>query len=553
MIYYIADLHFGHKNVLRFDNRPFADTDLMNEVMIQNWNACVKEEDTVYVLGDAFWKNEEESIRIMHRLNGHKHLILGNHDRVCGRLRFHWESIEPYAEIKDGDTLVILSHYPTMFYKNQHYGAVMLYGHVHNTEEWQLIEKWNHDLWERGIPSRMINVGCMMEYMGYTPRTLAELLRANPMPSFEIDGQDEEEQSDTVGEGETIQMRKLASVQKIWKIEPIEGADRIELAHVLGWQCVVNKDQFQPMDIGVYFEIDSFLPIRPEFEFLRSSSYKNTDIMGEGFRLRTMRFRGQISQGLLLPLDRFPEIPAGAAVGDDVTEILKVRKWEIEERATTGGTVVGTLPYDIPHTDETRVQEEPALIQAFAGLEYYISTKMDGSSHSIGVDENGFHVTGHNYEYKDDGSSSFFELVKARRYQEKVEAFAKKEGLKTLTIQGELCAPGIQKNRLRLTKPEWYVFTVRENGERVGLRRMLEVCEALGFNTVPIEEVDTDLPAKYPTVEALLDRADGEYPNGGKKEGIVVRPTEPVFCPLISASLSMKIVSNKYLLKNEGQ
>ena len=96
-------------------------------------------------------------------------------------------------------------------------------------------------------------------------------------------------------------MRKLASIQLIWKIEPIEGADRIELAHVLGWQCVVNKGQFQPMDIGVYFEIDSFLPIRPVYEFMRSSSYKKTDIMGEGFKLRTMRFRGQISQGLLLP------------------------------------------------------------------------------------------------------------------------------------------------------------------------------------------------------------------------------------------------------------
>ena len=346
-------------------------------------------------------------------------------------------------------------------------------------------------------------------------------------------------------------MRKLASVQRIWKIEPIEGADRIELAHVLGWQCVVNKGQFQPMDIGVYFEIDSFLPIRPEFEFMRTSSYKKTDIMGEGFRLRTMRFRGQISQGLLLPLSQVPEIPADAEIGTDVTDLLGVRKWEIEERATTGGTVIGTLPYDIPHTDETRVQEEPELIQAFAGLEYYISTKMDGSSHSIGIDENGFHVTGHNYEYKDDGNSSFYELVKARGYREKMEAFAKENGLTALTIQGELCAPGIQRNRLRLSKPEWYVFTVRENGKRVGLNRMLEVCAALGMEHVPIEEVGVDLPSKYPTVEALLERADGDYPNGGKKEGIVVRPTEPVFCPLISASLSMKIVSNKYLLKNE--
>ena len=347
-------------------------------------------------------------------------------------------------------------------------------------------------------------------------------------------------------------MRKLASIQRIWKIEPIEGADRIELAHVLGWQCVVNKGQFQPMDIAVYFEIDSFLPVRDVFEFMRSSSYKKTDIMGEGFRLRTMRFRGQISQGLLLPVSQFPEIPKDADVGNDVTELLGVRKWEIEERATTGGTVIGTLPYDIPHTDETRVQEEPELIQAFAGLEYYISTKMDGSSHSIGIDENGFHVTGHNYEYKDDGSSSFYKLVKAREYQAKMEDYMKVLDLKTLTIQGELCAPGIQQNRLRLTKPEWYVFTIRENGKRVGLKRMLQICEALDITPVPIEEVGTDLPSKYPTVEALLSRADGEYPNGGKKEGIVIRPTEPVFCPLISASLSMKVVSNKYLLKNDG-
>ena len=215
------------------------------------------------------------------------------------------------------------------------------------------------------------------------------------------------------------------------------------------------------------------------------------------------------------------------------------------------GTAIGTLPYDIPHTDETRVQEEPALIQAFAGLEYYISTKMDGSSHSIGIDENGFHVTGHNYEYKDDGASSFYELVKTRGYREKMEAFAKKENLTTFTVQGELCAPGIQQNRLRLIKPEWYVFTIRENGKRVGLRRMLEICDLLSFEHVPIEEVGMDLPSKYPTVEALLARADGDYPKGGKKEGIVVRPTEPVFCQLISASLSMKIVSNKYLLKNE--
>ena len=346
-------------------------------------------------------------------------------------------------------------------------------------------------------------------------------------------------------------MRKLASIQRIWNIEPIEGADRIELAHVLGWQCAVDKGQFKPMDLAVYFEVDSFLPVRPEFEFLRANSYRKTDIMGEGFRLRTMKFRGQISQGLLLPTDDFPELVEAAEVGTDVTESLGVKEWEIEERISTGGTMIGTLPYDIPHTDETRVQAEPDLIQAFAGLEYYISTKMDGSSHSVGIDENGFHVTGHNYEYKDDGKSPFYELIKSMHLQGKMESFARENALHTFTIQGELCAPGIQKNRLRLSKPEWYVFTIRENGKRVCLSRMLEICRTLGLQTVPIEEVGMDLPAKYPTVEALLERADGNYSNGGKKEGIVIRPTEPIYNELISASLSMKVVSNKYLLKNE--
>ena len=101
MIYYIADMHFGHENVIRFDDRPFADTEQMDEVLIQNWNERVTADDTVYVLGDAFWKNEENSIRIMQRLQGHKHLIQGNHDRVKGKLRPYWESIEQYAEVND--------------------------------------------------------------------------------------------------------------------------------------------------------------------------------------------------------------------------------------------------------------------------------------------------------------------------------------------------------------------------------------------------------------------------------------------------------------------
>lgn len=346
-------------------------------------------------------------------------------------------------------------------------------------------------------------------------------------------------------------MRKLASIQRIWDVIPIDGADSIELVKVMGWQCVAKKSEFKKNDLGVYFEIDSFLPVWPEFEFLRSNSYRNSDLMGEGFKLRTMKFKGQISQGLILPLNMFKELSPDLEIGTDVTELLGVRKWEIEERATTGGNIIGGLPYDVPRTDETRVQGEPDLIQAFAGLQYYISTKMDGSSHSISIDEDGFHVTGHNYEYKDDGTSSFYEYIKKKNYEYNMRHAMGRFNIKTLTIQGEFCAPGIQKNPLRLTKPEWYVFTIRENGERVGLERMCNLCSFMGMQTVPIEEVDFDLPSKYPTVESLLERADGNYSTGGRKEGIVVRPTEPIYNSIIGGPLSMKVVSNKYLLKQE--
>ena len=178
MIYYIADMHFGHKNILKYDKRPFADTEQMDEEIIRRWNERVCDDDTVYVLGDAFFKGEERSIEIMKRLNGHKRLIRGNHDRNNGKLLKLWESVSEYEEIKDGGHLVVLSHYPMMFYNHQHDGAVMLYGHVHNTREWELVEKCQQELLQMDIPARIINVGCMMDYMDYAPKTLDELLAA---------------------------------------------------------------------------------------------------------------------------------------------------------------------------------------------------------------------------------------------------------------------------------------------------------------------------------------------------------------------------------------
>ena len=121
----------------------------------------------------------------------------------------------------------------------------------------------------------------------------------------------------------------------------------------------------------------------------------------------------------------------------------------------------------------------------------------------------------------------------------------------SITVQGEWAGPGIQKNRLKLKEGNWFVFTALLDGKRVSLDSLLKIAEILKVDTVMIEERGYDLPSKYPTGEALLKRAEGQYPNGGAKEGIVIRPVNPVYSEKLRAPLSLKAVSNKYLLKNE--
>ena len=337
--------------------------------------------------------------------------------------------------------------------------------------------------------------------------------------------------------------RKLSSVQYVHDIFPIEGADRIECIGVLGWQCVAKKGEFAVGDLCVYFEIDSFLPEDERFAFLASTCFKHNDLLGDGYRLRTQRFRGQISQGLALPLSVLPD--GNWKIGDDVTELLGVRKWEVSERASSGGTIIGTLPAWVPKTEETRVQAEPKLIEEFRGIPYYISTKMDGTSMSMYRMDGQFGICGHNYELADDGKCSFWKWAHEHELEDRlIDA-----SLDNIVIQGEFCAAGIQGNPLTLKKPKWYVFTVRDScrGVRLGIKETIEVCKAIGLTVVPIEEYGEELP--YRSVESLLERARGLYGNGRIKEGIVVRPQTPIYSKTIGASLSMKVINNDYLIK----
>ena len=338
--------------------------------------------------------------------------------------------------------------------------------------------------------------------------------------------------------------RKLASIQYVHNITPIEGAEKIECVHVLGWQCVANKGQFSIGDKCIYMEVDSFLPVCERFEFLRASSFKENEIMGAGFRLKTMKFRGQISQGLVQPLEILPE--GKYEIGDDVTELLGIRKWEIEERVSNDGTVIAEFPSEISKTDELRVQSYPELIEEFKSVKgYYISTKMDGCSVTMYKSGDHFGVCGRNYEYADDDKCDMWKYAHEHRIEERL----KENNLDDIAIQGEFCGPGIQKNRLKLTEPEWYVFTVTDmnTNKRLSLDKLEEICKMLGLKMVPIEEVEEEF--KYRSVDELLERAKGKYNSGKNKEGIVIRPIEPIYSSTISGPLSMKVINNDYLLK----
>ena len=345
-------------------------------------------------------------------------------------------------------------------------------------------------------------------------------------------------------------MRQLASIQKIVYVEPIHDASAIELVHVLGWQCVIKKGEFAPGQFAVYCEIDSFLPIRPEFEFLRKTSYKKNDVMGEGFRLKTIRLRGVLSQGLLLPLTLLPE-GFEAVEGADVTDLLGIKKYE-EPESVGKNPQLQTIPAFISKTDEVRIQSEPALLQEFAGKPYYITTKLDGTSCTLGIDSDGsVHACGHNFEFVQDDSCSFWKY--ARQFVEPMQAYRQKMGYATLYFQGEFCGQGIQKNRLKLVKPEWFVFTMSACGKRRDLFKLLSAKDEIGFSIVPIEERGNDLLKKYPTLGALLARAEGEYSKGGQKEGIVIRPEATYLSPILyGRPLSIKVINNKFLLKEKG-
>lgn len=181
--YYISDLHFGHKNCLSFDNRKFKDIETHDQFIMDKWNETVNIDDDVYILGDVSWHNVTNTIDLLNNLNGNKHLIVGNHDKKFLRnrdFRERFVEIEPYKEISlddRGNKGIVLCHYPIPCFNHHYYGWYHLYGHVHDSFEWKMMEHDKYLMSELyNVPCHMYNVGAMLWYMNYTPKTLDQIV-----------------------------------------------------------------------------------------------------------------------------------------------------------------------------------------------------------------------------------------------------------------------------------------------------------------------------------------------------------------------------------------
>lgn len=367
-------------------------------------------------------------------------------------------------------------------------------------------------------------------------------------------------------------MRKLASIQKILSIEPIQNADSIEKITVLGWQLVAKKGEFKTGDLCVYCEIDSILPERPEFEFMRDRK----------FRVKTIKLRGQISQGICFPVGIVHS--SFHTEGRDVTEILGIKKWEPYQEEQIGLKQTGKIMYPrwmpklvqgilhnfkfvrnyyrknsgqksfpslIPKTDETRVQVLQPLLDKYKGVKCYFTEKLDGSSITVYQINGKFGVCSRNIDLRRDPNDKFWKTIIEHDLENK---FKKVFGSENIALQGELIGEGIQGNKYRLKGLDIYFFNVFfiKKYAYGNMTDLIEICQKLDEKTVPILNSDYELSN---SISELVNLSKGQSKlNVTLREGIVIRPLveiedKQLHCQLVKNRISFKSVNPEFLLK----
>jgi len=335
-------------------------------------------------------------------------------------------------------------------------------------------------------------------------------------------------------------MRKLATIRKIDSLQPIEGADAIECAVVGGWKVVVKKGEYNTGDLAVYCEIDSWIPT--ELAPFLSKGKEPREFEGiKGERLRTVKLRGQLSQGLLLPLEPICENIVSELIEDlDVSLPLNIIKWEAPINAQLAGQVKGNFPTAIPKTDQERVQNLTKEIRAAFenNLLFELTEKLEGSSMTCYLKDNEFGVCSRNLDLKRDETNSLWKVAIDSDIEDKMQI----AGLRNHAIQGEIVGPGIQGNIYKLSKPTFYVFDIYDinKGDYMEPAERQAMIKVLQLNHVPVITNGKDLGIG--TVDELLIWAEGKSVLNEKqeREGIVFKQ--------MNGGMTFKAISNKYLL-----
>jgi len=364
--------------------------------------------------------------------------------------------------------------------------------------------------------------------------------------------------------------RKLVTVREVCGIFPIEGADFIETIQVDGWFLVAKKGEFVLGDPCVFFEIDSLLPLEdPRFSFLDKGSKNKYKVEEKEYaRLKTMKMKGQISQGLALPLSYFPEIETQEEVVgyENVVGVLKYERPESGEGSFRGAPVAGNFPVCIPKTDESRIENEYNRLSKMPEVEYAASLKLDGSSITIAYlnDPENFVVKleeDYPYNYQDaqlvvcsrnlalkhDTESAFWKGVYNTQLHYKLVDYCRENNC-SLAIQGELMGEGIQKNREGLKDYDIFVFRVWDINNQCFFdhQEFMDFCQRLGIQTVPQLGVIKPFE-KCGSLQEIKKASEIPSLNHKIGEGIVLKSINKIK----GATIHWKSINNQFLMKCE--
>lgn len=359
-------------------------------------------------------------------------------------------------------------------------------------------------------------------------------------------------------------MRQLATIREVAALRPIKGADRIEVAQIDGWECVVKKGEFKVGEPVVYIEVDSIVPERPEFEFLRDRK----------FRIRTIKLRGQISQGLVLPLSVLPKnIPC--RIGSDVTEILGIKKYDPQAQQeaqllaknkrrrnplekflmrfkwyrsiAVKKSGKSAFPDWIAKTDEQRIQNMPMTFdgERDRGTKFSVTEKVDGQSATyylkrISKHRCEFGVCSRNLRLTKPDDSSYWQIAQKHHIETVLNNLI--NDYKTVVLQGEICGPSIQRNKYGFDGYRFFAFNLIFPGHHCSTTEIQKYLEPFGIHTVPIVETEKTLPA---SIADIVDYSKGEsvLKKGQQREGVVMRSA--------NCETSFKVINPNFLLAEE--